>query len=387
MDRLDSQLREVVHELAGQARSADLVAGALRQGRRRVHARRVAVAFTAGVAAVALVAVPALALRGGRPPADALSGGASARPSTSPTAHLSQPASDPTPTLTTGPLALPGGWIVGSATELNTNDEAGTGWVYDRGSRTYVKVPYTEVIPSPTGQYALVFDGVRARYGVLDIAHRTVTWPSIPTGKSGAYSAPAWSPDGRTFAVLSLPKYGTFSVYVIDAVTGQRRQLGLDWSRDYCSDFCFVSWYDSSTLALPHADPGSKANAPAYNGMHLFSAATGVPKGTVDLPGSYASPANWSPDHRYVVLATPESLPPVDNRIGVYDTQSHRVVGYLPGQSGAIDALAVFWCADDQMLITSATTVSLVGLDGVTIHQYPMPLEFSTEQWVILVKQ
>jgi hypothetical protein len=289
-----------------------------------------------------------------------------------------------------GPIRLPGGWIAGAATGLGSSGAEPKSWIFDRAARAYTTVPYGEVVPAPTTNLAAVFDDAKSRYGLLDVAVGTVRWLKVPGVKEGVYSAPAWSADSAFLAVLSRPKTESMSVFVVEVATGNTHHFAVD---AHCADLCFISWRDRDTLALPHSPGGAgEAGAPYYDGMQLFSASTGESTGTIDLPGSFASAAGWSPDRRHVVLATSEPVPdsPTSNQVAIYDVAAHRVVGKLPPlvgvDNGSIRAASIVWLTNDRALVPSPEGVSMVGVDATEIGFYPMPSEFDGHPWLILIK-
>jgi hypothetical protein len=123
--------------------------------------------------------------------------------------------------------------------------------------------------------------------------------------------------------------------------------------------------------------------------MRTFSADTGEPLGSLTLPGVYASADDWSPDGRYVILATAESHPEraLSNQIIIFDTVRRERRAELPMEYDAADALMLAaWTGNDRLALVGATEIEFVSPDGKRVDEVPLPSPMRGMKWVILSK-
>jgi len=349
---LDSLLRDVINDAAGQARPVNLTRAALRTARHNRITRQV----TAGTVAVVV--------------AGTLAGGyalASAHRATAPTTTrptVIAPGQQATPSVDDQPVPLPGGWYLAGGT-----GEGGV-WVYDRVRQAYRLLPYHWAWPAPTGDLVAVEDVADTpgggRFGVLDLRDGTVRWL---TEDAGIVGAPEWTADGTR--LVYLPTDGSEQlrqeVDVADAVTGQVA-VGVG-ATDACTLNCSVTWLPGDAEIAVSRWRGDPM---VPDGMTAFDATNGAHTRTliVQAGSSHA----WSPNGRYVVTSV---LTGGTRRVGIVDSATGDVVSVL---SGVTDDRTVYWAGSDILLAIEHGAVAVLSLAGDQVGTYPLPAEFIDDE-------
>ncbi|WP_148308238.1 PD40 domain-containing protein [Actinoplanes friuliensis] len=313
---MEELLRETVHDLAGEARTAtDLATGARVRGR-RLRRRRQAGYVVAVVLLAALTTVPYAVLRD------------TALPPLPPSTGIS---SAPVPQTSRWsakePFGLPGGTVITGVGGVSTETGTGQSLVLERNAKQYKALPASTTAswPSPNGRWVAVQDDQRAgQIGVRRVSTGNIQW--LPGEK---LSGPAWSPDGDR--LLLTTEEGGFAV--VTAATAAVKTHSVDQSKFACTDSCQYSWLpqgDQVAIALT-AGHVSEAERDRVEGLAIFAAATGAPVRTVPVPGAPVGQDAWSPDGR-LVLIEPERLDSSDLRIA--EVETGRVLGTFRAWSG-----------------------------------------------------
>jgi len=174
-------------------------------------------------------------------------------------------------------------------------DRVGTLDEYDpRTGRTTRLVPYS--LPASSGRFSygpgmkggLIFTGALKRLG----ARRLLP---TRTGVPGAGN-PAWSPDGRSIALVSGPPdgpvEGPYGIYLAASPRGPARRLvgGLDSVGP-------LAWSPDSRWLVGEVDPPD-----GPDGLWLVDATTG--KLSLVVAGDDFGSATWLPDGRTIVVGT-----------------------------------------------------------------------------------
>lgn len=349
---MDDLLRETVHGMADEARTAtDLATGAMVRGRRIRHRRRAALAMAA-VALVGVTTLPYLALRDAVP----------------------QPASSANTAgwSTDRPFPLPGGWVVaavgrGNGQPRSTPPSPADHLVLNRDIGRYQAVAEVrDIWPAPRGSMVAVAadnDGHDGQVGVLDLASGQTRWFD-----HGYATDPQWSPDGRRLLLVVEMGFA-----VIDVTTGRMSSYTIDTSTYRCTDHCLFTWQpDGRHVGLPVDDPTAPAPAegaldvPARRGVQLFAADTGQATRLLPVRGNPISTAAWSPDGTRVLIG--------ENRSDEYhlvDVRSGKVL-----RTFRADSSSLYFVDDDRLLELGPRNARLLAVDtGRLLQQAALPAE------------
>ena len=375
-DRLDTLLREVIHDLAAEG---DLVRAenpsrrrfaleATDRGFRHRNRRR---ASLVGVAALVL----ALAL--GVPYGLGLTRGdaRNIEPGASPTGDITiGPDGVPTHVITdkTRPIELVDGWYV-----------LGNQHVLDWPNKTYTRVGGQGVQASPNGQWVVARSS--ADYSLFRVTN-------LRTGQIRTYTQnaviaePRWSPDGNRL-LFSKPPIGeppsrTLVAIVLDVETWQLTTTVLDVRGLTCGEVdCELSWLPSGTeiaITLAHRG-GGEYLPPLPFGIQTFTL-DGARARSLPIAGTPTGPASWSPDERYVVVRGVSA----DGR----ETEGHLVdaaTGTVVRRMAGYFVQAA-WIDNDRMLVWALSPrgadewnyeVTLQTRDGAVLERWQPPAEIT----------
>jgi len=337
------EIRDALVDLADEGRSVNLATAAIRDGKHIVRRRR-AVSAAATFAVLALLVVP-FALH--RPVNRIVQPGAAApAPTTAaPTTADPGPAGTPAPTIDpmAGLVPLPDGMVYGSIPLTG-----GYSLVFNRSTGQYVKLPYTRIVPSPSGSTAAVDDG--RRIGLVDLDSGTVRWAAGPTPTGITFD---WSPDGSQLTYLAKGgKTGTVRVTVLTVAKTVAAAVGGDI---LCPLTCASAWLpDGQAIAVS----GMDGKVP----IRLVNARTGSPtKGLERVTGVLANGHAVTDDGTLVVT-----------QLGAQATVTVAATGeMILSLPGAADQ--TYWSSSHELLLVRRDGVSLYSLTGEPVATYPLP--------------
>jgi hypothetical protein len=358
---VEQLVRAAVRDLAGQARPANLAPAALALGlrlRRRTRVLRTTGAVVAGLAVLAAIAVPALALRGGGPTEPV-------RPGPVTTAPDRTAPSTPEARRTTADLF--GGWTV-----LSAGRQGGSFQVWNRDRRAYQSIDAGyRVFVAPAGPYVLSTSDDPHSATILDLRGREPRTFTLPD----AYILdPQWSPDGTRLLLTTMPKAtGELMFKIIDAGGGRVETfpIGANQSRR-CTDWCQFTWSrDGLEVILPITDPAaprSEAEPHLRWGLQLFSATDGRPTRSLPVKGEPWGPFAWSPNGRYVVVRGQMTG---GNGLRRHETQLVEVATGTVVRAFPFEY--PYWVTNDRILAGGSGPVLLVDPTGAEIDGYDLP--------------
>jgi WD40-like Beta Propeller Repeat len=367
-DRLDTLLREVIHDLAAEG---DLVRPEDRDRRRFAldatdrgyqHRNRRRAGL---VGVVALVIAFAFGVPYGL---DFLRDDRGYQPATTATG-VTTTGPDGVPTQvhndTNLPIALVDGWYV-----------LGNKKVLDPATNTYTTFNGRSVLPSPNGRW-VAFSPSSGDIGVFRVLDRS-------TGVSRRYEVddvemdPQWSPDGNVL-LFTAPLGGSAiesRLVFLDVRTGTTTDTSVVHAGLNCI-YCAFSWLPSGEeIALTHVI--STNTLPVTNPATLRTyGLDGRPSRTLPVAGFPRGPGAWSPDGRLVVVVSlAEDGESRQAQIVEVATGSvrHRFSGYVL-QAAWVDSDRVLtWSADFQADPIVAS-VTLITADGTPMQRWTVPPE------------
>ncbi|WP_327003444.1 hypothetical protein OHA72_51630 [Dactylosporangium sp. NBC_01737] len=354
--RLDHIVRDVLEDLAGESRPAQLLGGTVRRAR-RIRRRRAALTTGAAVLPVLAVLV-APALAGGR--ADTPS-----RPSPTPT-RTGDAAPVPVLTITPAParVDLPDGFTVTAIGAPSGGASAEPPlWIYSRATGSFVATPYAYASLAPSGTRAIV----QARAATLapwliDLRDLTARpWPKLDN-----VSGQMWSQDARTLLDGSAtPGW----LHLLDADTGERRDVLFNAPQVGCDRTigCGPVWFRGgaeATVAVFDPSTGEQT------GVHVISAETGTLIRSLPVKGYVAGACSWSTDARYVLTEMrPENG---DSWLEITEAATGRRKARLPAMANANPDSAC-WTSPTRLLVVDGGHVKVFTPDGTVEQDITVP--------------
>ncbi len=375
-DRLDTLLREVIHDLAAEgdlvrAEDRDRHRFALDAADRGCQHRNRRRASLVGVVALVLALALGIPYGLGLTRTD----GRSIEPGASPSSNVTiGPDGVPTHVITdkTRPIELVDGWYV-----------LGNTHVLDWPNKTYTRVGGQGVQVSPNGEWVLARSSA-------DYFNFRVT--NLRTGQVRTYTQdavigePQWSPDGERL-LFSKPPIGeqpfrTLVAIVLDVEAWKLTTTLLDVRGLTCGEVdCQLSWLPSGTeiaLTLAHKG-GGEYLPPVPFGIQTFTL-DGARARSLPIAGTPTGPESWSPDAGYVVVR------------GV-SADGREIEGHLvEAATGAVvRRMALYfvqaaWVDNDFMLVWALTPrgpdewnyeVTLQTRDGAVLERWQPPPEIT----------
>ncbi|WP_229076666.1 WD40 repeat domain-containing protein [Actinoplanes sp. DH11] len=365
MRNLEDNLRDAVHDLAGEAPPPLDLAAAARTRGRRIRRRRQATLAAVAAALIGVTVTPYAVLRERATPPPVTD--VTPAPSPSPSPSRSPEPSPRIRMLSTfdadRPYRLLGGAVVVamSRTEQNEVTEGDTHHVLlDRATGRYRELAgnYREVVPGP-GELFAVHEGPDAETSVHVVTAGGEVRRRIPRQAVG--DAPQWSPDGSR---LLVPVSDGFLVADPDRSGDRTFQ-----PEGECPDYCSYSWLpDGTEIAVPRRDPAwtrSEAQPDMARWLDIYSATTGKLVRSQEMTGRPIGTRGWAPDGRHVLTRTGGST----GTITLTDTSNGSSVAELSGS----DAV---YLADGRILTYDDTTVTLHDALGRPIEKAGLPTEF-----------
>jgi hypothetical protein len=365
-------LREAVAELADEARQTDLHGAAVRKGRRLRRRRRLVTIGSAVVGVIAvlglvttLVGAPARQRGGPTAVAPSQSAGPPAGPPSpriptgpSVAATPTDERYPPLPATVSGPLRLPGGWVIAS----------GDRWMLNRKTQRYQRIETFDLKPAPAGTLVAANDR-QANLSIRDLASGT----SRRVDVRHRILEPQWSADGaRLLLSTSDKESGELGFAVVDGRTGAARRFTVDRSAHPCV-YCQFTWLPGGAeVALPLVDrsaPRDPVGEEPVTALAVFSAATGRPTRTLPVRGYPAGAYAWSPDGSRVVLHDRYRRP-----AQLVEVATGKVLAELPPDGG-------YWISSERLLAVRSLPshgderwdVLLLDTTGRTIQSFTVP--------------
>lgn len=356
---LDRIVRDVLGDLAGEARPAALLDGAVRRARRIRH-RRAGAAAVAVLAVVAAIAVPALAGGRDRPLVPS-------RPSPSAARVSPSGGAVPVPVLPVTPaparVDLPDGFTATAIAVGEGTVDGGPLWIYNRETGAYVATPYAFASVAPSGTRSVV----QTRAGVsevfvVDLHDLTARGPRQTPG---TVSAQMWHPDART--VLdggSVPGW----LHLIDVVSEARTDVQFQAAQVGCdaAGLCGAAWYPGGkAVTVAVFDPSTGAQT----GTQVVSVETGAAIRSLPVKGYIAGACSWSADGRYVVTEVrPDEG---DNWLEIVEAATGRGVR-LPAMANANPSM-LCWSSATRLLVPDGGHVRVFTPDGTARQDITVP--------------